>query len=159
VTNEVYRQRVKSVMSREVVTINARDSVHDALELMMENNVSALPVLDNRGRCIGILSTSDFVDVTCDLDEGLDGADRESEIWWTIFVKNVSEHIGQQSVMDLMTDDVISTEPDTKLVLAAATMLRDRVHRLPVLDSQRRLLGIISTTDVLKAFVDCSPEQ
>ena len=158
-TNQVYKHRVKNVMSREVVTINARDTVHEALELMMENRVSALPVIDNRGRCIGILSTSDFVDVTHDLDEGMNGADHQSEIWWAIFVKNVSDHVGQQSVMDLMTENVISTEPDALLVHAAGTMLRERVHRLPVLDGQKRLLGIISTTDVLKAFVDCSPEQ
>ena len=158
-TKQVYEQRVKSVMSREVVTINARDTVHEALELMMENGVSALPVLDNRGRCIGILSTSDFVDVTYDLDEGMEGADHQSEIWWAIFIKNVSEHVGQQNVMDLMTENVISTGPDASLVHAASTMLRERVHRLPVLDKQNRLLGIISTTDVLKAFVDCSPVQ
>lgn len=158
-TKQVYKQRVKNVMSRDVVTINARDTVREALELMLENKVSALPVLDTRGRCIGILSTSDFVDVTYDLDEGVDGADHQSEVWWTIFMRNVSDRVGQQSVMDLMTEDVISTEPDALLVRAAGTMLRERVHRLPVVDNQKRLLGIISTTDVLKAFVDCSPEQ
>ncbi len=146
-------------MSRDVVTIDAKDGVHDALDLMVENKVSALPVVDQQGRCIGILSTSDFVDVAHELDGGMNEVEHQSEIWWNMFIKNVSQNVGQQSVMDLMTEDVASVTPDGLLVHAAATMLRERVHRLPVLNGQRRLLGIISTTDVLKAFVECSPKE
>jgi CBS domain-containing protein len=144
-------------MSRDVVTIDAKDGVQDALDLMVENKVSALPVVDQQGRCVGILSASDFVDVAYELDEGLDGVEHQSEIWWNMFVKNVSQDVGQQSVMDLMTENVAFVGPDELLVHAAGIMLRERVHRLPVLNDQRRLLGIISTTDVLKAFVECSP--
>jgi CBS domain-containing protein len=146
-------------MSRDVVTIDAKDGVHDALDLLVENKVSALPVVDQHGRCVGILSTSDFVDVAYELDEGLNDVEHQSEIWWNMFIKNVSQSVGQQSVMDLMTENVASVGPDELLVRAAAIMLRERVHRLPVLNGQRRLMGIISTTDVLKAFVECSPNE
>jgi CBS domain-containing protein len=159
VSDQLYRRRVKEVMSRQVVTISVNDKVHDALELMMENRVSALPVVDHRGRCVGILSTSDFVDVTYELDEGLSAVEHQSEIWWRLFVKNVSQNIGQQSLMDMMTEDVISSSPDDLVVKAASTMLRERVHRLPVLDNERRLLGIISTTDVLRAMVEAAPHK
>ena len=56
-------KRVKDAMSRDVVTINAAELAHEALQLMAENKVSALPVVDRQGRCIGIISTSDFIDV------------------------------------------------------------------------------------------------
>jgi len=159
VSDQLYRRRVKEVMSRDVVTIDAKDGIHDALDLMVENKVSALPVVDQQGRCVGILSTSDFVDVAYELDEGMNEVEHQSEIWWNMFINNVSQNVGQQSVMDLMTENVVAVGPDELLVRAAGIMLRERVHRLPVLNDQKRLFGIISTTDVLKAFVDCSPDE
>jgi CBS domain-containing protein len=80
-----------------------------------------------------------------------------SEVWWDVFMRNLSESVGQQSVSDIMTEDVVFVTPDKNLVQAAAQMLRERVHRLPVLDDQRRLVGLLSSTDVLKAFVECAP--
>lgn len=158
-SSQLYKRLAKDVMCRDVVTVNARDTVHDALEVMIENKVSALPVLDHDGRCVGILSTHDFVDVTYELDEGLMALEHESELWWGTYVRNLSQHVGQQNVMDLMTEDVVSVGPETLLVQAASDMLRERVHRLPVVDEQGRLLGIISMSDVLRAFVECAPRE
>lgn len=158
-SSQLYQQRVKEVMSKHVVTIYAKDTVHDALERMMENKVSTLPVLDQQGCCVGILSTSDFVDVSHELDETLSGREHESEVWWSLFVRNISQNVGGHNVMELVTEDVIAVGPDELLVEAAGTMLREKIHRLPVLDDKRRLLGIISTTDVLRAFVNASPHK
>ena len=157
-SSQLYKRLARDVMSRTLVTVNARDAVHDALELMIENKVSALPVLDHDGRCVGILSTRDFVDVAYELDESLSALEHESELWWGTFVRNLSQHVGQRSVMELMTEDVVSVGPETLLVQAASKMLQERVHRLPVVDSQGRLLGIISMSDVLRAFVECAPQ-
>jgi acetoin utilization protein AcuB len=71
-------------------------------------------------------------------------------------MRNLSENIGDQSVMDLMTEEVVSVAADDLLVHAARIMLAQHVHRLPVIDGQQRLLGIISTTDVLRAFVEAA---
>ncbi len=157
-SSQLYKRLARDMMSRTVVTVNARDEVHDALELMIENRVSALPVLDHDGRCVGILSTRDFVDVAYELDESLSALEHESELWWGTFVRNLSQHVGQRSVMELMTEDVVSVGPETLLVQAASKMLQERVHRLPVVDAQGRLLGIISMSDVLRAFVECAPQ-
>jgi len=143
-------------MQSHVVTVNAQDTVHDALERMLENKVSALPVVDHRGQCVGILSSRDFVDMTRELDQDFHDASHDSEIWWTGFIRNLSENFGDQSVMDLMTEEVIAIGADDLLVDAARTMLAQRVHRLPVIDGQRRLVGIVSTTDVLRALVEAA---
>jgi len=99
------------------------------------------------------------VDMTHDLDEDFHEASHESEVWWGVFVRNLSENIGEQSVMDLMTEEVISVRADDFLVRAARTMLTARVHRLPVLDGEHRILGIISMTDILRAFVEAAGHQ
>jgi CBS domain-containing protein len=81
----------------------------------------------------------------------------ESEAWWEVFVEAISEKVGHHSVSDVMTETVIAVTPETTLVQAADDMLRERVHRLPVVDGQRRLVGIVSTTDVLRAFIKHAP--
>jgi CBS domain-containing protein len=106
-------------MQTDVVTVHAQDTVHDALSRMLENKVSALPVVDHRGHCVGILSSRDFVDMTNDLDGDFHEALHESEVWWSAFIRNLSENIGEQSVMDLMTEQVISVSADELLVEAA----------------------------------------
>jgi CBS domain-containing protein len=60
--------------------------------------------------------------------------------------------------MDLMTEDVVAVGAGELLSQAAVVMLRERVHRLPVLDNEKRLLGILSSTDILKAVVAGTPK-
>lgn len=153
-TKSVYEKRVKDVMSRDVVTIDAKDSAHEALQLLSENRVAALPVVDRNGRCIGIISTSDFVDVTRDLEAGLDELERSDELMFGQLIAKIGENVGHQSVMDLMSENVVSTGPDAMLSEAASQMLRERIHRLPVVDNNHHLVGIVSTTDILTAFVE-----
>jgi CBS domain-containing protein len=93
------------------------------------------------------------------LEDSLIGIEHESELWWSLYVRKLSQKAGRHNVMELMTEDVIATGPDARLVRAAETLLRERIHRLPVLDAQKRLLGILSTTDVLRAFVEAAPQK
>jgi len=58
-----YLLRVKDVLSKEVVTVAADDTLQTALELMTESWLTALPVIDSQGRCAGILSASDIVEI------------------------------------------------------------------------------------------------
>ena len=75
------------------------------------------------------------------------------------FIEKIAEHdLGRRKVSELMTDTVATVGPDTSLTDAAREMLRDRVHRLPVVDEKQRLLGIVSTMDLLGAFADGAPE-
>lgn len=152
--NNVHEKRVKDVMSRDVVTIDASESVHDALQLMAENKVAALPVIDRHAHCMGIISTSDLLDVTRDLEVGLDELEQTDELLFGRVIEKIGNGIAHQNVAELMSEDVISTSPDELLSHAASKMLRARVHRLPVVDNKRRLVGIISTTDILTAFVE-----
>ncbi len=157
-SDKLYQTRVKEVMSRDLVTVNAIATVHEALELMAENKVAALPVVDKQGRCVGILSTSDLVEVTRDVDAGISELETTDELFLGAFIDKLGDAVGHKSVTELMTDTVVSVRPDTLLFDAAARMLRDHIHQLPVLNDQDRLVGIISTTDILTAFVECAPK-
>src|SRR5262245_15262504 len=71
VRTNVYAQRVKDVLTTEVVAVNADDTVQEALRLMVENRVSALPVVNGKEVCVGILSATDMLGLTRDLNEEL----------------------------------------------------------------------------------------
>ena len=151
--SDVYKLTVGDVMSTDLVTIDAADTVHDALQVMAENGVAALPVLDAEGHCIGMLSTTDFVEMTRDLESGLEALEQEDQLLFGQIVAQLAEGSGHQRVVDVMSDSVITARASDSLVSAASTMLDEGVHRLPVLDDEGRLVGILSTTDILEAFV------
>ena len=156
-SNKSHSPRVKDIMSREVLTLNADDKLHDALELLVANRVSALPVVDKRNHCVGILSTTDLVDFTRDIDEDihhLDEFDPSSRRW---LVDKLLRSIGEESVGAYMTEDVATVTLETTLAKAAHEMVRNRVHHLPVIDHVGHLAGIISTMDILTEFSD--PEE
>ena len=157
-TKDPYRRRVKDVLSRDIVCVQARGTIHEALALMVENRVATLPVVDKRGNCQGILSATDVVELALELGEGMRDFGRagdESHQW---LMEKLSEHdMDRRSVQEVMTTTVATVNLEMPLAVAAREMLRHRVHRLPVVDAQDRLVGIISTMDVLAAFADGAP--
>ncbi len=152
-STSLYKQRVKDVMSRDVVTIDARYSVHDTLQLMSDNRVATLPVVDGNLRCIGVISASDLMDVTAAIDYEIEELDRKGHYFFGHMIERLGDGLGHHSVMDMMSENVVSIGPEELLTEAASRMLRDRIHRLPVV-ADERVVGIVSTTDVLMAFVD-----
>lgn len=156
-SNGIYSKRVKDVMSRDLVSIEAGATVHEALQLMAENRVSVLPVVDKRGHCIGVFSTTDMVAVTRDIDDELAHVDLVDEPSGRWLLGQLADSLGLEKIDGLMSEDVTTVGPDTLLSEAAGQMLRNRVHRLPVVDKSERLLAIISTVDILEALVDGAP--
>ena len=151
-TKNPYTRRVKEVMSTSVVAANAGDTVHEALVLLDENRVNALPVLDHRGCCIGMISSTDFLELTRDIEDDLEHLSDQARLG---LIDLAAQHsMGERNISELMSERVATVTADATLKEAAAEMLRNRVHRLPVVDEKQQLLGIVSTIDILEAFVD-----
>ena len=152
--SEPQKRLVKHLMTPDVVTLSPDDSIHDALELLVSNRVSALPVVDKRRNCVGILSTTDLVDFTRDVDEELhyvDELDASSRGW---LVSKLLHVLGDETVGSYMSDDVATVGLESPLSKAAQIMVRNRVHHLPVVDHHGHLAGILSTMDILVEFAD-----
>jgi CBS domain-containing protein len=153
VTN-LFEQQVRDVLSKDVVTIRADATVHEALELMVENHISALPVIDEEDHCVGMVSATDLIALTRELDEELSLLRLDDASHQLLLDKLADHDMGRRPVTELMSTEVESVGKNTRLVQAARKMLRFGVHRLPVLDEHGRLEGVVSTTDILAAFVD-----
>lgn len=154
----VYTQRVQDVLTKEVVAVNADDSVQEALRLMVENRVSALPVVNSKDTCVGILSATDLMGLTRDLNEELSEAQGKEFTPQSLIDRLAEQDFGRRRVHELMSEVVETVGPQATLADAARAMLHHRVHRLPVVNERQRLIGIVSTTDILAAFVDGAPD-
>jgi CBS domain-containing membrane protein len=155
---EPYRLTVRHVMSKDVVSVEPDDTLHTCIQRMVDNRVYALPVLRITGECVGIISSSDILQVTRDLDDDLiemEKADLATGRW---LLARLRSEVGSQLVSEIMNEDVATVHADTQLAKAAREMLRNGVHRLPVIDAHEHVIGIVSTSDILAAFVDGAPD-
>jgi CBS domain-containing protein len=145
--------RVKDLVVRDVIAVHPDDPLSEALALMFENRVSAVPVVDQRERCKGILSTTDLVGLFRKLTEGPVEPDEMDRFAADLAdATQRSARLGQRQVAEVMTGDVVTVGMEDTLLTAAREMLRNRVHRLVVVDPFQRVIGILSTMDLLEAF-------
>lgn len=153
----VQSRRVKDIMSKEVVYVDVADTVHEALNLMVENRVAALPVLDGKGHCVGMLSTSDLVEIAREVNEDLLHLDEISSLSGGWLIEKLGQGLGESTIEELMTAGVETISSEATVSHAAREILRHHVHRLPVVDHDGRLLGIVSTMDILAVLAEDAP--
>jgi acetoin utilization protein AcuB len=127
-------------MSGNVITINQADPVSLAFELLLTNDIRHLPVL-SRKKLVGIITDRD-------LHEALVPADpthTDRSMYHT--VKNIK-------AKDLMTPNPITIGPEAPVDQAAQILFDRRIDCLPVKDAKGKLVGILTSTDILKAFLE-----
>lgn len=155
----IYQHRVKDLMSRDVVTVEAGDTIHEALTVMGENRVSAMPVIDNHNRCIGILSSADLIDMTRDLDADVAMLDTADPSSLRFLLQKLVHTSAQESVQSFMSESVTTISPEASIAIATREMLRNQIHHLPVVNQQGRLVGFVSSMDILAEFADGAPDS
>ena len=135
--------KVADVMTKDVLTVGPEEDFKTCARLMQTHNVSALPVVDRRGRLLGILSESDLL-----AKERERGAERPFlGIRW-----GEDGIAGARTAAEAMTSPAISIAATSTIPEAARLMYREAVKRLPVIERSGKLLGIVSRADLLKTF-------
>ena len=126
------RVQVVDLMTTDVITVSSETGIRDAARLMFRNRVSGLPVTNADGVLAGIITEADFLRLEVERQEGV-----------TAFGETVG---------DVMSPGVVTTGPDTEIYDAAKMMTFQDIKRLPVVDDDSRLLGIISRADIVSVF-------
>jgi len=132
---------VRDCMSSPPVTITPDTPFQDALKLMRERRFRRLPVVDNRDRLVGIVSERDLLYASPSPATSL-------SVWELNYL------LSQLEVRELMTEDVITTTPDTPIEDAAYLMADNKIGGLPVVDENKHVVGVITETDIFKTFVE-----
>lgn len=133
---------VGDVMTRDVVTIDRSSSLQDCAAKMRVHGVGALPVVDGI-RLHGIVAESDVS------GRGRVPTVRQRHSW----LAGHRRDLRALTAADVMTPHVATTTADTPIAAAAREMFRHRVHRLPVIDTEGLLVGIVSRSDLLRVFL------
>lgn len=133
---------VKNFMSKKVVTCRKSDSLKFALSLMNKNQVSRLVVTDEDGYPVGLITTNTLLTHS---DYFTKGNTRSRDYLLPINREKLT-------VSDLLTDELLTINEEDDLALAASKMIKNKIGGIPVVDSNQNLVGIVSKTDVVKAF-------
>ncbi len=132
---------VRDRMSAPVVTITPDVPFQDALKMMQERNFRRLPIVDETGRLVGIISERDLLYASPSQATSL-------SVWELNYL------LSKITVQGLMTQDVVSTTADTPIEEAARLMVDKRIGGLPVIDGDCRPVGIITETDIFKTLFE-----
>jgi len=157
--------RARDVMTKVVITLNESDSIQSAVELLKEHHITGAPVVGDQGRFVGILSLSDLARKTTDAETADTSPDAplahgEDTTSWELFehALPLDEATGVEQVGQRMSRRVTSVTGDAPIVEVARAMCDGHWHRVPVVDPQGSLCGIISTMDILAALVNTADE-
>jgi len=142
----------RDIMTAPVVTVSPRTPVKDAVGTMLHYRVSGLPVVDDAGRLLGIISEADLLLKEAEVKpEEPTGAWAGGSLWLERLLSGHSKVAGR-TVGEVMTHDVITALEGTPLHVLASRMVRFRINRLPIVRGAH-VVGIVTRADVLKAFL------
>ncbi|NKK75407.1 CBS domain-containing protein [Rhizobium leguminosarum bv. viciae] len=147
---------VKDVMTTKVVGVSADNSVRRAAEVMLTNHISGVPVIDDAGYLVGIISEGDLLRRT-ELGQGaifgLEDQALSAEEKAKAYVKSSAWRVA-----DVMTRDPVVVEEDASLVRVSGLMQEHGIKRIPVM-KEGALVGIVSRADLLKAIITANQDE
>ena len=144
--------QILDVMTTDVITVSTEDSVEKCAKLLQENNISGLPVVSKEGKLVGMITEGDLIRRASRIEapgylEILGGL---------IYLGSPKKFVDElQRAMALeagkmMSKNVITVKPAESLERAATLMVNNNVNRLPVVDDDEALVGIVSRRDIMK---------
>jgi len=150
---DAYSMRVRDVMVEQVVSVSEGQSLRDALDMMLDNGLTTLPVIDARRHCIGVIAAVDMLPASEQLDDEVRDLSVKSGQEQGYVAETVpTQGLAQHAVVDFMSAAVVTVGGGAGLPEAAAKMLQNQIHHLIVVDDQDHVIGILSTMDILEAF-------
>ncbi len=146
---------VRDIMDTDVPTVTVADSVETVLRVLRDHELPGVPVVNEGGRCVGIITEADLV---------LSGEDEDFHMphyfqlfGGIVFLESVShweERVRKAfaaTAEDMMTPDPVTIEPHATVREAARVIARKKHNRLPVVE-HGRLVGVVTRVDVLEAL-------
>ena len=142
--------KVADIMTRRVTTVGPDATVAEAAQFMLGRSISGLPVINQAGKVIGVVTEGDL------LRRAETGTERRRSRWLEFVVgagRIADEYVRShgRKVREVMTSDVVTVTPETGLERVVELMERHGIKRLPVLENDK-LVGIVSRANLLYAL-------
>lgn len=140
--------RISAIMTHSPCTIHSNERLDKALHLFQTRRISILPVVNTQGCCVGVLTLKDLIDKQNELIT----ESRARGFLEPVVVPDGSPHptcFGDILVHDEMTDDFRFIHENSTVDECIDLLLEHHVHHLPVLNDDERLVGVVSTLDLI----------
>lgn len=144
----------KEIMVKDVITVKLDTTIEELSDILLENGISGAPVVDDDNRLLGVVSEADIIVKDADLHfprvfKLLGGIIYLESL--NKFKKDLFKHMATK-VKDIMTDKVKTARADTPVNKIANIMLEKNINRVPVVDDQNRVIGIIARSDIVRSI-------
>ncbi|MEM1634378.1 MAG: CBS domain-containing protein [Candidatus Aenigmatarchaeota archaeon] len=123
--------KAKDIMSTQIIFANLDESLYEISKKLSSHNISGLPILDEQGKIVGIISQTDII--------------------------KFLEKFGEEKLKELKAKDIIKrrkklvvAKPTTSLKALLKLMIKYDVSRIPIVDENRKVIGIVSKSDIIK---------
>ena len=120
---------IESIMTIQVITVGRQTPIYNAIEILLENDITGLPVVDDDMKLVGIITEKDILKLLSTLEN-------DSAI-----------------VEDFMTKEVMSFDQEEDLIAICECLIRNHFRRIPII-SKGKLTGIISRKDIIKYILE-----
>lgn len=145
--------KAKDIMTKEVITVGADEKVENVVKLLMEYNITGLPVVDESKHIIGIITEGDLIYRSNELKMPRYLSILDSYIFFenpNNLEKQIKKMIGYV-VRDVMTEKVITGDIEDTVEKLANLMTNHKVNRIPIVENGV-LVGIVSRRDIIKSY-------
>jgi CBS domain-containing protein len=144
--------RARDVMVSPVVTVKPSSSVQEAAKILLARRISALPVVDNDGKLVGIVSEGDLM-------HRVEAETERPRSWWlhivsgngTLATEYAKAHA--RKVGDVMTREVVTASPETPLSEIAVLLEEHGIKRVPIVENGQ-LVGLVSRANLIQAVAN-----
>lgn len=159
------QMRAAQIMTRKMITTPSDAPIAEAAALLVDHGISGMPVRDEFGRIVGVISLRDIVrferertnTVEEPSDAGRDWGAEGSGGRWQMSRVPWGYHLEPSEVAqvrDFMTPVLIALPEDASILQIVSTMLERKVHRVLVRNAEGEIVGLVSALDVLRALVE-----
>lgn len=143
--------RADDIMSMNVISVSPGTDIHEIAETLLDNRISAVPVVDDRGQLLGIVSEGDLI------RRRESGTERRTS-WWLRLLQNPNDLAEEyvkthgRTAKDVMTREVITVTEETPVGEIAEILEKNRIKRVPVVHDGK-VVGIVSRANLLHGLV------
>jgi CBS domain-containing protein len=124
--------KIKDIMTKDVITVNKETRIQDAIKIIVENNITGLPVVNNKMQLVGIISEKDVLSL----------------------LYNVGSRTGR--VEEFMSRKVVCFDVDDNLVDVCECLVNNHFRRVPIVEGpKKKLVGIITRKNIVQRISEC----
>jgi CBS domain-containing protein len=140
--------KIKDVMTEDVLTVSTSSTLKETAQLLADLGISGMPVVDADGKLAGVISEADIL-----YKERGHGRRHGGSFVWLFFPDLLdTSKLDARTAGEAMSSPAVTIGPDRPVNEAAGLMLDEAINRLPVVDPDGKLIGIVTRADLVRAF-------